>query len=526
MHISQPAPAGLPLYNNCYSGLDTAVMEILPVSIHTCDNNGKITFYNSAAVKLWGQAPGTEKWCGAFNTYTAEGEPLDKEAIFNRMQTDGTPIPPTEIIIERPDGSVSFIMALVSVIYDGQGGTVGTIHVLMDISEKRSDNAALQQMLQRKAEENLLALKKSEERYHQMIDEVQDYAILLLDRNGFVLNWNKGAQKIKGYTEAEIVGQSFKIFYLTEDVIKKLPERLIEEAALNGRAEHEGWRMRKDGTTFWGSVVITALHDRNNNTIGFSKVTRDLTERKIAEDLLRSSSRDIEFRNKQLEEYAYVASHDLQEPLRKIQVFSEMLMENLDDREELIRYVDKISASAGRMTNLIKDVLKYSQLNAGEELFEKINLNVVLQNVLEDFDLLIEQRKVKLTVDNLPVLRGVPIQMHQLFSNLLSNAIKFSSTAPQISITASNPTDEDIAEIPLLNKGLPYVKIVFKDNGQGFDQDYADQVFKMFKRLDNTPGTGIGLALCKKIAEGHNGCITVKSNPGDGAEFNIFLPLL
>jgi len=149
MHTSQPAPAGLPLYYNYYSGLDTAVMESLPIALHLCDKNGNIIFYNSAAVKLWGQIPQEQKWCGAYKIFAANGEELDKNEIFKRMYNNGEPISPTEIIIERPDGSVSFIVALVSILYDGQGGTSGTLHTLMDISEKRADNAALQQMLQK-----------------------------------------------------------------------------------------------------------------------------------------------------------------------------------------------------------------------------------------------------------------------------------------------------------------------------------------------------------------------------------------
>jgi signal transduction histidine kinase len=126
----------------------------------------------------------------------------------------------------------------------------------------------------------------------------------------------------------------------------------------------------------------------------------------------------------------------------------------------------------------------------------------------------------------MPVLKGIPIQLQQLFSNLLSNAIKFTDMDAMISIIAQNPTEDDIAANPLLGKDIPFIKIVVKDDGYGFEQEYAEQVFKMFKRLDNTPGTGIGLALCKRIAENHKGSITAKSEPGKGAEFNIFLPLI
>jgi PAS domain S-box-containing protein len=137
-------------------------------------------------------------------------------------------------------------------------------------------------------------LRQSEERYFRMIDEVEDYAILLLDRNGNIQNWNKGAEKIKGYKENEILGKNFRIFYTKEDQDNGLPELLIDKAVKQGKALHEGWRVRKDGTRFWGSIVITALHDDQKNVIGFSKVTRDLTERKETEDRYHKMIDEVE----------------------------------------------------------------------------------------------------------------------------------------------------------------------------------------------------------------------------------------
>jgi PAS domain S-box-containing protein len=125
--------------------------------------------------------------------------------------------------------------------------------------------------------------------YQRMVEEVQDYAIILMDKEGIIRNWNKGAQKIKQYTGAEIIGKHFSIFYLPEDLAINLPKKLMDEASLAGRATQEGWRKRKDGSKFWGSITITALHDDDNDIIGFSKVTRDLTEKKINEDNLRLS---------------------------------------------------------------------------------------------------------------------------------------------------------------------------------------------------------------------------------------------
>jgi signal transduction histidine kinase len=288
---------------------------------------------------------------------------------------------------------------------------------------------------------------------------------------------------------------------------------------------HEGWRRRKDGTRFWGSIVITALHDDADNIIGFSKVTRDLTERKLADDQMANYAKDIEFRNKQLEEYAYIASHDLQEPLRKIQIFTELLEEDINDKDAVVRNIGKIKTASRRMSSLIKDVLKYSQLSRADELFETVDLNSVLATVKEDFDLLTAQKSVTIQHAALPVITGIPIQLHQLFGNLLSNAIKFSSANPLVEITAERLPPHELNNYPQLNTDRSYTKILFKDNGVGFNQQYGDQVFKMFKRLTDSTGTGIGLALCKKIAENHNGHIEVASEVGKGTVFTIVLPL-
>ncbi|MNK40605.1 Phytochrome-like protein cph1 [compost metagenome] len=485
-------------------------MEGFPIAVYMCNPKGEITFYNHAAATLWGREPeaGKDIWCGSWKVYDSDGAKLLPNKYPAALAlTEKSPHTPEEIIVERPDASRIHVQPYITTITDIDGSITGVLVTLTDTTEKHKNKLLSQQL-------------------EQKIDEVQDYSILLLDSNGYIISWNKGAEKIKGYKENEILGKSFSSFYLNEDRENNLPETFLEKARAKGRAKHEGWRIRKDGTKFWGCVVITALHDEHNNIIGFSKVTRDLTERKLSEDQLKNYALDIEFRSKQLEEYAYIASHDLQEPLRKIQVFGEMLENSLEDKEAMLHYIEKINSSARRMTTLIKDVLKYSQLSRAEELFETTNLNVILQNVLEDFDLLIEQQNVTIVGTILPTLKGIPIQLHQLFSNLISNSIKFRKPNPLIEIFTETPGEDEIENDPLLNSGTPYVKIIFKDNGLGFEQQYDDQIFKMFKRLGNTPGTGIGLALCKKIVENHNGSISVTSQPNEGTTFTIFMPLV
>lgn len=367
-------------------------------------------------------------------------------------------------------------------------------------------------------------IDKDEQRFHKMIEEVQDYAIILLDKDGTILNWNKGAEKIKGYSEREILGRNFSLFYLEEDRLRKLPQQLIGEAERNGRAQHEGWRVRKDGTVFWGYVVITALHDEENNVVGFSKVTRDLTERKYAEDQREIDAQNIALQNKQLEEFAYITSHDLQEPIRKIQTFISIIEEDIDNKEILQKYLPKINSSATKMVNLIRDVLSYSRLSQFGDQIEVVDLNETVKGVVEDFELAIAEKGANITFSNLPTIKGIPVQIKQLFANLISNAIKFNDKTPQIEIT-SQFSDQTDHSNPYNKKPL-YHLITIKDNGIGFEQKFAQAAFQPFKRLTSAyQGTGIGLALCKRILDNHKGKIEVISEPGIGSSFILTFPI-
>lgn len=514
------------------------LIDELPVAIYTCDIEGRITFFNTAAADLWGRIPeiGKDLWCGSWKIFDASGLPMNLNdcpmavALREKRKVEGE-----EIIIERPDGKRIHVLPNPKPLFDSEGNMTGALNMLVDITDKKIKDAnlegcefnykSLSETLEKKVAERTKTLKDSEERYYKMIDEVQDYAILLLDKDGYILNWNQGAEKIKGYSEKEILGKNFRLFYRKEDQESLLPEKLIAEAIKKGKATHEGWRVRKDGTTFWGNVVITALHDKDNAIIGFSKVTRDLTERKKSEDQLHYYAKSIESQNKQLEQFAYIASHDLQEPLRKIRVFAGMVSGNTEHPEIVKTNIDKINIAASRMSALITDILKYSELSQLDKLFKETDLNAVLESVKEDFDLIIEEKNVVIESPPLPAIKGIPMQLHQLFANLISNAIKFSRENPVISISYKMISNEKVEECPDLPFENTFHKISFTDNGIGFEQQYADQAFKLFHRLhEKTSGTGIGLALCKKIIENHKGYICVHSEPGKGTTFTVFFP--
>jgi len=371
-------------------------------------------------------------------------------------------------------------------------------------------------------------LRLSEDRYHKMIEEVEDYAILLLDKEGFIQNWNKGAEKIKGYKEEEIVGQNFRIFYLSQDREKQLPEKLIHEATVNGKAIHEGWRLRKDGSQFWGSIVITALHE-GEKIVGFSKVTRDLTELKVANDRIIEYTRELEFQNKELQQFSYAAAHDLKEPLRKIQFYNASILSNANDilPEKERGYLQSSIDAANRLSGLIDDLLKYSETALTSGNFEQVNVTKVISEIVEFYKDLPDQGQIVSLLNENIIVTGIAFQIRQLFENLINNAIKYQSRERKLTIKIWY--SKVILNKPGSNEETDsyFHKISIEDNGIGFESEFAGKIFELFVRLQGRrdyPGNGVGLSICKRIIQNHRGLIEVSSNPGQGSVFHVFLP--
>ncbi len=409
-----------------------------------------------------------------------------------------------------------------------------------DIQEQKVFSDELEKKVNERTKELMEtseSLKESERRYHLMVEEVQDYAILYLNREGIIENWNAGAEKIKGYKAHEIIGKSFFNFYTEEDRKNNLPQRLLQIAVETGRAAQEGWRVRKDGSLFWANVVITAIHDKNNNVIGFSKVTHDRSEKKEADDRLRKNASeleqkniDLEKMNKELQAFAYISSHDLQEPLRKIQTFSSRLQEkeysNLSDNGK--DQLKRMQNAAERMQKLIDDLLTYSRTTSDERKFELIDLNKIAEEVKADLKEELQQKNATMEITGLREVKIIPFQFRQLLQNLISNSLKFVPvhTPPVIKIKGEIATGAEF-KIETLSKKTKYFHISVSDNGIGFEQQYSEKIFELFQRLHGKSeyiGTGIGLAIVKKIVENHNGIITAKGKLNRGATFDIYIP--
>jgi PAS domain S-box-containing protein len=395
----------------------------------------------------------------------------------------------------RKDGTRFWASVTLTALKDPHGAIIGFATVTRDMTEQR--RAAL-------------ALHESEERFRLLVDSVKDYAIFTLDRAGRVTSWNSGAERIKGYVTEEILGQHFSVFYPPEDVARGKPQMELETVEREGRLEDDGWRVRKDGSLFWANVIITAMRDPQGTLIGFSKVTRDLTDRRRAEE--RQSEAIAE-----LERFSYSVSHDLRAPLRSINGYAQMLLEDYATALDVEgrRRLTVIRDSAKLGGELIDALLNFSRL--GRELLaaEPVDMTELARSVVSELREASGAEGVEVIVDPLPSTKGDRALLRQVLVNIVGNAFKFSRGRPRPHV-----------EIGARREGRAVVYHV-KDNGVGFDMQYAGKLFGVFQRLhrgDEFEGTGVGLALAQRIIQRHGGRIWAEGVVDAGATFYFTLP--
>ncbi|MCL7986949.1 ATP-binding protein [Sphingobacterium sp. lm-10] len=342
-----------------------------------------------------------------------------------------------------------------------------------------------------------------------MISEIKDYAIFRLNTEGNVENWNRGAERIKGYYADEIVGKNFSLFYTEEDRIAGMPSALLERARSKGSANTTGWRVRKDGGRFWGTVTITAIHDREGLVIGFSKVTRDLTDEHNAEISLSELHRQLIIKTHDVEQFTFAASHDLLSPAHSIISVSGLLRETLQEklRDEDLYLFQAIEDSAGRIIQMLKTLLDHLKLD-GNSAKESCNLTEIVDHVKMDLRVQILDTKAVITCSDLPVVNGHATFLYQLFQNLLSNALKFrrEESIPEIQIEANDEGEHWLFRVI--------------DNGIGIADKDRERIFTLFQRLHSEEvytGSGIGLTTSQKIVELHGGEIWVESKFPEGS---------
>jgi PAS domain S-box-containing protein len=383
--------------------------------------------------------------------------------------------------------------------------------------------------------------EREAEQLRQLINGTNDYAIFMLDPEGRVTTWNAGAQRIKGYTAEEIIGQHFTKFYPQEAIDRGWPEHELKVARAVGRFEDEGWRLRKDGTPFWANVVITTLRDSVGNVIGFSKITRDLTERRKAEEMLRHAHAELEVRVRQRtaelaranealqeadrrkDEFLAMLAHELRNPLAPIRNALQVLKMPGVGPEALRKAQDMVERQIVHLVRMVDDLLDVSRILRGKITLrkERLALSEVFSRAVETAHPVIETQGQELTV-TLPdpplYLEGDLVRLAQVVSNLLVNAAKYTDRAGRIWLTGERDGNEAVIRV--------------RDTGVGIDATLLPLIFEPFVQAERSlarsqGGLGVGLTLVRRLVELHGGTVSASSpGPGQGSEFVVRLPAL
>jgi PAS domain S-box-containing protein len=348
------------------------------------------------------------------------------------------------------------------------------------------------------------------------IVDSSDDAIISKDLNGIITSWNRGAERTFGYVAEEIIGRPISLL-AAPDRINEMPS-ILARIRRGERVEHyETFRKRKDGRVIAVSLTISPLRDHSGTIVGASKIARDITDQKRAEEALRQANAQLRRANRELEQFAYSASHDLQEPLRMVSIYSQLLQKRLAGTldADAQQYLTYAMQGAERMQILVRDLLTYTHAtNLSDQSAQPTHATAALQRAIENLQSSIAETGASIAHTPLPIVTVHEVHLRQLFQNLIGNAIKYRSLEPpRIEISAIRQQNEWV--------------FCVKDNGIGIAPQYQKQIFELFKRLHSAAdyqGTGIGLALCQRIVEKYGGRIWVESEEGAGATFLFALP--
>jgi PAS domain S-box-containing protein len=453
----------------------------------------------------------------------------------------------------RKDGSRFWANVVITALRGSDGTLLGFAKVTRDLTERRE------------AEE---ALRESEERFRLLVEGVKDYAIFLLDPDGRVATWNAGAERIKGYLAREIVGQHFSAFYTDEDKAAHKPERELAIAVKTGKYEEEGIRVRKDGSLFWASVLITAVRNKSGELIGFAKVTRDLTERRASEeraledarrvageeaarkaaedreqelralaDQLTRNAAELKLRSSEAEDARHRAdeanrakgqflaamSHELRTPLNAIGGYADLLIMGLSGpvNDKQVQQLERIKRSQGHLLGIINDILNFSRIEAGQLTYDigPVVVREVVESVAEMVAPQAAARGLRLDTGKCSaeiVALGDRAKLEQIVLNLVSNAVKFTDAGGQITLRCETGTDERVA-------------LIVHDTGMGISPEKLDAIFEPFVQVGRTlttpsEGAGLGLAISRDLARAMGCDVTVTSTVGMGSEFTLIMP--
>jgi PAS domain S-box-containing protein len=489
-----PAAPQSPFSGEQYRALVDAIEDC---AIFMLDLEGRVASWNTGAQKIKGYA--AEEIIGQHFSrfYTAEsvarGWPdyeLKQAHAVGRFEDEGWRV--------RKDGTMFWANVVITAARNTRGEIIGYAKYTRDLTAKR-------------AEEEKLRL--SEERFRLMVENVSDYAIFMLDPGGYITSWNAGATRIKGYQPADIVGKHFSVFYGPEDLAASVPEIELQTAMRAGRVETEGWRVRKDGTLFWASVVITAVYDEHRTLRGFAKVTRDMSERRRLEQLEVSSRR--------ISEFLATLAHELRNPLAPVRNAIGVMQLEAGLTERMRSCRDIIDRQTTHLGRLVDDLLDMGRITTGkiELRMARVEVADIVARGVELVRPFTDERgqsvDVRMPAD-VPAVHGDSTRLVQVVQNLLNNASKFSPRGSSIAI--------DVAE----EQNAVVLKVT--DTGRGITARGLTTIFDLFVQEDHylnptEAGLGIGLTLCRSIVEMHGGSVAA-SSPGlnQGSTFTVRLP--
>ncbi len=383
----------------------------------------------------------------------------------------------------RKDGTRFWGDVVITALHDEGGTLTGYAKVTRDLTEQHALETAL---------------RSSEERLRLLVGQVVDYAIIALDPQGVIETWNLGAERVKGYTADEAIGRSFAMFYTEEDRRRGLPLELLSIAKERGRVEHTGWRVRKDGSRFWGDVVITALHDEGGKLAGFAKVTRDRTDLKALEDA----------------QDAFYATfkHDFRTPVTAIKGFVDAIR-HADD-ETRAHLIDRVESSADRLLGMVEDLVEFASQRAGQAtlVLADIDLADVARSAVHDLSSHFDPARVQIA-DDVALATANGVAMHRVVTNLVLNALKYS------------PPDS-VVDITFDRARAGFLQMSVRDRGRGIDPRDLDVIFDEFVRgrmAEDDGGTGLGLASVRELVRQMNGHVSIQSEVGVGTTVTVEL---
>ena len=370
----------------------------------------------------------------------------------------------------------------------------------------------------------LLPAREDDALYRLLVESLRDYAIFALDATGRVMSWNPGAERFKGYRAHEIIGRHFSTFYPPDDIASGKPEWELEVAARDGRFEDEGWRLRKDGTRFWANVVITALRAPDGTLLGFAKITRDLTERRLAEDRAIDDARKVaksQEANRTKSDFLAAMSHELRTPLNAIGGYADLLLVGVGGEisEQQRQYLTRIRGSQQHLLAIINDLLNFSRVEAGQLLYDIGPTS--LCDVLEAVTPMITPQanakglQVALSTGIEVIALADTAKVEQILINLLSNAVKFTPAGGRIELSCQRVGDR--------------VALQVLDTGIGIPPGDLESIFEPFVQVGRSltsphEGTGLGLAISRDLAKAMHGELVVESTLGKGSRFTLWLP--